>query len=262
MTPKLEHGPRPQAPAAPGGPAMVELENVEVEFDGFKALNIRHFSVAPNELRVVIGPNGAGKTTLCDVISGKTRPKKGRVRFDGTDITRMCDTQVARRGVGRKFQTPTVFDSLTVYENMELAAPGRRNVLGSLFRGQPMNQQSQITDILRRVHLLEHQHRRTRFLSHGQRQWLEISMLIVAEPKLLLVDEPAAGLTDDETRLTADLLLELRGKHTIIVIEHDMEFVRRLNSRITVLNEGQMLAEGSIDEIQTNKDVIEAYLGR
>ncbi len=262
MRPTIEQGLQSQAPAAPGRPAMVDLENVEVEFDGFKALNIQHFSVAPNELRVVIGPNGAGKTTLCDVISGKTRPNKGRVWFDGTDITRMRDTEVARRGVGRKFQTPTVFDSLTVYENMELAAPGRRNVFGSLFRGQSKDQRSQITDILRRVHLLEHQHRRTRFLSHGQRQWLEISMLIVAEPKLLLVDEPAAGLTDDETRLTADLLLELRGRHTIIVIEHDMEFVRRLNSRITVLNEGQMLAEGSIDEIQTNKDVIEAYLGR
>ena len=241
---------------------MVHLHDVSVTFDGFKALDVKRFGVERNELRVVIGPNGAGKTTLCDVISGKTRANTGRVFFDSVDVTHLPDVEIARLGVGRKFQTPTVFDSLTVYENMELALPGRRGVARNLFGGESPAQRDQIYTILGRVHLLADMETPAKYLSHGQRQWLEISMLIVADPKLLLVDEPAAGLTDKETELTAELLLELKGRHTIIVIEHDMEFVRRLNTRVTVLNEGKVLADGSLAEVQANLDVIEAYLGR
>lgn len=247
--------------AVPATP-MVALKDVLVSFDGFKALNIGAFSVAHNELRVVIGPNGAGKTTLCDVISGKTRVTSGKVHVNGIDVTHKRDVEIARIGVGRKFQTPTVFDSLTVYENMELALPGRRNVWKNLLGSESREQRMAILRILQRVHLLPDINTPAKYLSHGQRQWLEISMLIVADPKLLLVDEPAAGLTDKETELTAELLLELKGHHTLIVIEHDMDFVRRIGTKITVLNEGQVLAEGPMDEVQKHPDVIEAYLGR
>ena len=210
---------------------MVALKEVLVSFDGFKATNISAFSVDRNELRVVIGPNGAGKTTLCDVISGKTKVTSGKVSVDGHEVTRMADVDIARLGVGRKFQTPTVFDSLTVYENMELALPGRRNVWKNLLGKESYEQRMSILSILQRVHLLPDINTPAKYLSHGQRQWLEISMLIVADPKLLLVDEPAAGLTDKETELTAELLLELKGHHTLIVIEHDMEFVRRIQDK-------------------------------
>jgi urea transport system ATP-binding protein len=241
---------------------MVLLQNVVVSFDGFKALDIKKLCVKRNELRVVIGPNGAGKTTMCDVISGKTRVAGGKVFFDGVDVTHRSDVQIARLGVGRKFQTPTVFDGLTVYQNMELALPGRRGVMRTLFARETPGQRDAILSILHRVRLTDVLHTPAKYLSHGQRQWLEISMLILADPKLLLVDEPAAGLTDSETELTSELLLELAGRHTIIVIEHDMEFVRRLKSRITVLVEGKTLAEGSLDEVQANPAVVEAYLGR
>ncbi len=254
------HHPAPDADVL--GRNIVILQDVLVSFDGFKALQIGHFAVERNELRVVIGPNGAGKTTLCDVISGKTRVTSGRVYFDGFDITRVPDVEIARRGVGRKFQTPTVFDSLTVYENMQLALPGRRNVLQNLMGGETDAERHTIYAILDRVNLIPELATPAKYLSHGQRQWLEISMLMVADPKLLLIDEPAAGLTDKETELTAELLLELKGKHTIIVIEHDMDFVRRLNSRVTVLNEGRVLADGSMEQVQANLEVIEAYLGR
>jgi urea transport system ATP-binding protein len=241
---------------------IVYLKDVVVSFDGFKALDVSEFAVHFNDLRVVIGPNGAGKTTLCDVISGKTRPKSGWVFFNREDTTHMPDVDIARMGVGRKFQTPTVFDSLTVYENMELALPGRRGVFRNLWGRETPEQRDKILSVLQRVHLLDALHVEARHLSHGQRQWLEISMLIVASPKLLLVDEPAAGLTDKETELTAELLLELKGEHTVIVIEHDMEFVRRLGSKVTVLNEGKVLAEGAMEDVQRNPDVVEAYLGR
>ncbi|MGN6370019.1 MAG: urea ABC transporter ATP-binding protein UrtD [Phycisphaerae bacterium] len=241
---------------------IVYVQEVVVEFDGFRALDIREFGIGYNELRVVVGPNGAGKTTLCDVISGKTRVKSGHVFFEQQETTHAADTEISKRGVGRKFQTPTVFDSLTVYENMELALPGRRGILRNLFRKESSAEGDRIMGILRRVHLEPVAYRPAKYLSHGQRQWLEISMLIVADPKLLLVDEPAAGLTDEETALTADLLLELKGHHTIMVIEHDMEFVRRLGSRVTVLDNGKVLADGTLEEVQGNAGVIEAYLGR
>jgi urea transport system ATP-binding protein len=241
---------------------LVYIKDVTVVFDGFKALDIDEFKVHHNELRVVIGPNGAGKTTLCDVISGKTRVTSGRVFFNIDETTDLTEVEIASRGVGRKFQTPTVFDSLTVYENMELALPGKKGVFRSLWARETSADRDRIMAILKRVRLDMEAHRQAKYLSHGQRQWLEISMLVLASPRLLLVDEPAAGLTDEETGLTAELLLELKGSHTIIVIEHDMDFVRRLNSRVTVLNEGKVLAEGAMEEVQKNPDVIEAYLGR
>jgi urea transport system ATP-binding protein len=250
----------PEAQAA--AQYMVMLRGVVVSFDGFKALDINCLAIERNELRVVIGPNGAGKTTMCDVISGKTRVKSGHVYFDGVETTHKRDSDISRMGVGRKFQTPTVFDSLTVWENMGLALPGRRAVFQNLLGAEQPAQRDAILTILDRVHLMPDLHTPAKYLSHGQRQWLEISMLIVANPKLLLVDEPAAGLTDKETELTAELLLELRGRHTIIVIEHDMDFVRRLAARVTVLDNGKLLAEGSMDQVQSNAEVIEAYLGR
>ncbi len=242
--------------------SLVYMKDVVVSFDGFKALNVNEFGVSPNELRVVIGPNGAGKTTLCDVISGKTHVTSGHVYFDSLEITHSDEVKIARMGVGRKFQTPTVFESLSVYENMELALPGRRVVWKNFIGKEAPEEKDRILHLMDRVHLAENLNTPAKFLSHGQRQWLEISMLIIADPKLLLIDEPAAGLTDKETELTAELLLELKGRHTIICIEHDMDFVRRLNSRVTVLCEGQVLADGPMDVVQANPEVIEAYLGR
>ncbi len=242
------------------GRDLLEVRDITVLFDGFKALDVKQLAVGHRELRVIIGPNGAGKTTLCDVISGKTRPTTGQVFFEGTDITLAPEADIAQLGVGRKFQTPTVYDSLTVYENMTLALPGRQGIsLGSRITD---DERTSIRSQLERVRLLDDEHREVEYLSHGQRQWLEISMLILTGPKLLLVDEPAAGLTDEETVLTAELLLECREEHSIIVIEHDMEFVRLLDSHVTVLNEGQIMAEGSVAEVQANEEVREAYLGR
>ncbi len=243
-------------------PDLIQLDGIQVEFDGFRALDIGYFGVDQGDLRVVIGPNGAGKTTMCDVISGKTKPVAGRVTFGDVDITDATDTAIAAMGVGRKFQTPTVFDSLSVYENLELALPGRRGLWANLFRSESTEERDLIHHQLERVHLMERRDAPAKDLSHGQRQWLEISMLMVASPKLLLVDEPAAGLTDHETAQTADLLLELKGDHTLIVIEHDMSFVRRLASRVTCLCEGKVLADGTLDEVSANPKVMEAYLGR
>jgi len=241
---------------------LIYLEDITVVFDGFKALDIDLFGIYYNELRVIIGPNGAGKTTLCDVVSGKTHRSSGNVFWRGNEVATLRDTEMARLGIGRKFQTPTLFDSLSVYENLELALPRRHNLFQNLWGKTNSDEHDRIHEILRRVHLGGYKTVPAKFLSHGQRQCLEISMLILAEPELLLVDEPAAGLSDDETALMADLLLELRGQHAIIVIEHDMEFVRRLDAGVTVLNEGKIMAEGSMEEIQANPDVVEAYLGR
>ncbi len=241
---------------------LIYLKNIVVEFDGFKALDIEHFGVYFNDLRVVIGPNGAGKSTMCDIITSKTQVKEGDIFFNKTNIKQFSDVEVARMGIGRKFQKPTVFDSLTVLENMELALPKDRGIIRNLWSTPQRNEINYIMSILERVGLADAVHKKARYLSHGQRQWLAISMVIIAKPKLLLVDEPAAGLTDKETELTAELLLELKGDHTIIVIEHDMDFVRMLNSQVTVLNEGKILAEGSLDEVQNNEEVVQAYLGR
>ena len=239
---------------------LLEVKDITVFFDGFKALDVNEFGVGHRELRVIIGPNGAGKTTLCDVISGKTRPTSGQVFFDGDDITLLPEADIAQRGVGRKFQTPTVYDSLTVYENMTLTLPGRQGL--SLGTRVTLEERDSVRSLLQRVKLFDEEQTVVGHLSHGQRQWLEISMLILAGPKLLLVDEPAAGLTNEETVLTAELLLETREEHSVIVIEHDMEFVRLLDSKVTVLNEGTIMAEGSVSTVQANEAVQEAYLGR
>ena len=241
---------------------FLQLTEITAVFDGFKALDVSYFGVDRGDLRVVIGPNGAGKTTLCDVISGKTKPTSGRVVIGEHDVTTWRDADISALGVGRKFQTPSVFDSLTVYENMELALPGRRRVWQNLFGSETAAQREQIDALLTRTHLIERRNHPALDLSHGQRQWLEISMLMVSGATLLLVDEPAAGLTDHETALTAELLSELKGDHTLIVIEHDMEFVRRLNSRVTVLCEGRVLSDGTLDHVSQDPKVMEAYLGR
>ncbi|MDE0821405.1 MAG: urea ABC transporter ATP-binding protein UrtD [Opitutales bacterium] len=241
---------------------LLHVQEITAVFDGFKALDIGALGIAHNELRVIIGPNGAGKTTLCDVISGKTQPTTGKVHFDGEEITHRKETDIALMGIGRKFQTPTVFDSLTTFENMELSLPGNQKLWPNLWSKVTDEQRDKIHGILDRVNLLQQAETPAKYLSHGQRQWLAISVLILASPKLLLVDEPAAGLTDSETELTAQLLSELKGDHTLIVIEHDMDFVRQLNSTVTVLNEGKVMAEGPLEEVQQNEEVIEAYLGR
>ena len=241
---------------------LLFVKNLTAVFDGFKAVDIEALGVEHNELRVIIGPNGAGKTTFCDLVSGKTPPTTGQVFFDRDEITGVQEVDIARRGIDRKFQTPTVFDSLTTFENLELSLPGRQGLWSNLLRATTPGETGQIEALLERVRLIDERDTEASQLSHGQRQWLAISALILTNPKLLLVDEPAAGLTDAETALTAELLLELRADHTLIVIEHDMDFVRQLNSFVTVLNEGKILAEGTLTELQNNPEVIEAYLGR
>jgi len=238
------------------------VENLSVSFDGFKAVDIPCYGVKHGELRVIIGPNGAGKSTFCDLVSGKTRPSTGKVFFDSREISSLDESEIALLGIGRKFQTPTVFDSLTTYENLLLALPDNQEWKRNLFEKESKEEKEQILAILEKVGLIEQRNELSKSLSHGQRQWLAISALIISKPKLLLVDEPAAGLTDKETEQTADLLLELAKEHTLVVIEHDMDFVRRLNSTVTVLNEGKVLAEGSLEEMEKNEEVMEAYLGR
>ena len=238
------------------------VENLSVSFDGFKAVDIPQYGIEHGELRVIIGPNGAGKTTFCDLVSGKTKPSTGRIYFDEKEITQMDESDIALCGIGRKFQTPTVFDSLTTYENLLLALPGNQGWKNNLLQPESKEEVEKIDEILEKVSLINQREMPAKSLSHGQRQWLAISALIISKPKLLLVDEPAAGLTDLETEQTADLLLELAEEHTIVVIEHDMDFVRRLGKTVTVLNEGQVLAEGMIGEMERNEQVMEAYLGR
>ncbi|MDA0723812.1 MAG: urea ABC transporter ATP-binding protein UrtD [Verrucomicrobia bacterium] len=241
---------------------MLFVEDLTAVFDGFTAVDVPMLGIETGKVRVVIGPNGAGKTTFCDLVSGKTNPTTGRVFFDGEEITSKSESDIALMGIGRKFQTPTVFDSLTTYENLMLGLPGNQGWRGNLFRGETKAERENIHRILERVHLIDERDLPAKSLSHGQRQWLAISALIISEPKLLLVDEPAAGLTDIETEQTAELLLELAKEHTIVVIEHDMDFVRRLDSTVTVLNEGKVLAEGPLEEVEQNELVREAYLGR
>jgi urea transport system ATP-binding protein len=241
---------------------LLFVESLSVSFDGFKAVDIPHFGVKHGELRVIIGPNGAGKTTFCDLVSGKTTPSTGKVYYDGKNITQMDESDIALMGIGRKFQTPTVFDSLSTYENLLLALPGNQDWQDNLLKRESEQEKNQILEILEKVNLSECRDIPAKSLSHGQRQWLAISALIISKPKLLLVDEPAAGLTDLETERTADLLMELAEDHTLVVIEHDMDFVRRLGQKVTVLNEGRVLAEGSLEEMEMNEEVMEAYLGR
>ena len=242
---------------------ILYLDGVSVSFDGFKALNDLSFYVEVGELRAVIGPNGAGKTTMMDVVTGKTRPDRGRVEFNGgTDLTQLDEAAIANLGIGRKFQKPTVFEEHTVFDNLELALAGTRGVFGSLFARLRAGSRERIEQVLETTALTLHRTRRAGDLSHGQKQWLEIGMLLMQDPELLLVDEPAAGMTDEETEQTAALLTRIAGTRSVVVVEHDMAFVRGLDCRVTVLHEGAVLAEGTLDAVQNDARVVEVYLGR
>ena len=245
------------------GSPILYLDGVSVSFDGFKALNSLSFYVEPGEMRAIIGPNGAGKTTMMDVITGKTQPDEGEVVFDGlTDLTRLDETAIANLGIGRKFQKPSVFENHTVFENLELALKADRRAKASLFfriSGPESDRIDEVFEIIALGHVRE---QIAGALSHGQKQWLEIGMLLMQDPDLLLVDEPVAGMTDAETEQTATLLREISQHSSVVVVEHDMEFIRSLDTRVTVLNEGSVLAEGSLDYLQNNQQVIDVYLGR
>lgn len=243
--------------------SILYLDGVSVSFDGFKALNELSLYVNEGELRAIIGPNGAGKTTMMDVITGKTRPDTGVVQFNGNvDLTEMDEAAIANLGIGRKFQKPTVFEQHTVFDNLELALQGNRSPMRSLFFKLSGEQLDRINAVLATISLAEHRHKVAGALSHGQKQWLEIGMLLMQEPELLLVDEPVAGMTDAETENTARLLREIAETRSVVVVEHDMEFVKSLDCRVNVLHEGSVLAEGSLDTVQANEHVIEVYLGR
>jgi urea transport system ATP-binding protein len=242
------------------------LEDVTVSFDGFKALNALSLSIDVGELRCVIGPNGAGKTTMMDCITGKTRPDAGRLFFGSTiDLQRHGETEIAQLGIGRKFQKPTVYEALSVFDNLELALRGDRRVRSVLRARTSGEQRDRLDEVLALIHLKTQAARQAGLLSHGQKQWLEIGMLLVQDPKLLLLDEPVAGMTDEETERTAELFLSLQGRHSLVVVEHDMHFVDQLTRggrKVTVLHEGSVLAEGTLAEVQGNEKVVEVYLGR
>jgi urea transport system ATP-binding protein len=243
--------------------SLLYLNGVSVSFDGFKALNNLSLAVEDGEMRAIIGPNGAGKTTMMDVITGKTRPNAGDVLFGGlSDLTKLDETQIAELGIGRKFQKPTVFEMHTVEDNILLALKADRRVRGTLFWSETAETDTRINSILEIVRLKHVRARVAGSLSHGQKQWLEIGMLLAQEPKLLLVDEPVAGMTDAETRQTAELLKEINRNKTVVVVEHDMTFVRDLGVKVTCLHEGTVIAEGTIDQVSANERVIEVYLGR
>ena len=243
--------------------SLLYLDDVSVAFDGFKAINDLSFILQKGEMRAIIGPNGAGKTTMMDNITGKTRPDKGEVYFDGDlDLTKQDEAEIAQKGIGRKFQKPTVFESHTVEDNLVLALAGPRNVFAALFHKGGKAQADRIDEILTTVRLKGRRNDLAANLSHGQKQWLEIGMLLAQEPKLLLVDEPVAGMTDAETEQTARLLKEIAKTCSVVVVEHDMHFVRSLGVKVTCLHEGSVLSEGSLDFVSADPRVIEVYLGR
>src|SRR5579859_1474154 len=242
---------------------ILTLEGVNKTFYGFKAISELNFYMDKGELRTIIGPNGAGKSTMLDLITGRTRPDTGKIEFGkDTDLTRLNEYQINRLGIGRKFQTPSVYIEHTVFENVLLSLPGTRSVWEALFSRTTPQQRDRIDEVLETVGLRDKAQVRAGLLAHGQKQWLEIGMLLAQDPRLLLVDEPAAGMTDEETIKTGELLLSLAGKHSIVVIEHDMAFVRQIARKVTVLHQGNVLFEGTVDEVQNNDKVIEVYLGR
>ena len=242
---------------------VLYLEDVTVSFDGFRALNKLSLSIDVGELRCIIGPNGAGKTTMMDVITGKTRPDTGTVFFGQTlDLTKLNEPAIAQAGIGRKFQKPSVFEQHSVFQNLELAIKTDKGIWHSLFGKLNSEQTDRIAEILDLIQLADKANTRAGLLSHGQKQWLEIGMLLAQDPKLLMLDEPVAGMTDHETERTAELLNTLAGKHSIMVVEHDMDFINRIARKVTVLHEGSVLAEGSMDQVQNDEKVIEVYLGR
>ncbi len=243
--------------------AILYLEDVSVSFDGFKAINNLSLDISVGELRCIIGPNGAGKTTMMDIITGKTRPDSGAVFFGSTiNLRALTEPQIADAGIGRKFQKPTVYEQLTVFENLELALKTDKRVWSSIRFALTGEQRDRIDRVLNTINLHNDQSRTAGLLSHGQKQWLEIGMLLMQEPKLLLLDEPVAGMTDAETERTAELFNTLKGTHSLMVVEHDMHFIRQIANVVTVLHEGSVLAQGTLDDVQNNEKVIEVYLGR
>jgi urea transport system ATP-binding protein len=252
---------RPIAPDTTHG-TILYLEDITVSFDGFKALNALTLYVDAGELRCIIGPNGAGKTTMMDVITGKTRPDAGSAWFGQTiDLLTLTEPQIAEAGIGRKFQKPTVFEQHTVLENLELAAAGNKSIWSTLFSPLTAVQRDRIDHVLETVRLQDRRDTRAGVLSHGQKQWLEIGMLLMQDSQMLLVDEPVAGMTPQEVERTAELLLSLEGQHSVVVVEHDMNFVRSIARKVTVLHEGHVLAEGTMDQVQNDAKVVEVYLG-
>ena len=243
---------------------LLEVSGVSVSFDGFKAINNLSFQIAERELRAVIGPNGAGKTTFMDIITGKTKPDEGRVIYGDKSVSllKMSESKIAQAGVGRKFQRPTVFEDQSVFDNLMMALKKTRGPLAVLFFKQTQEDSDKVADLAEQIGLSGALHRKSGELSHGQKQWLEIGMLLAQDPRLLLVDEPAAGMTPAEREHTTDILREAAKTRAVVVVEHDMEFVRRLNCKVTVLHEGSVLAEGSLDHVTKNEQVIEVYLGR
>jgi len=244
------------------GPILY-LDGVSVSFDGFKALNDLSLTIDDGELRCIIGPNGAGKTTMMDVITGKTRPDAGTAFFGQTiDLTQLTEAEIAHASIGRKFQKPTVFERHSVFENLELAMKADKRVRTAVRARLSGVELDRIAETLELIRLRDHVHRPAGLLSHGQKQWLEIGMLLMQEPRLLLLDEPVAGMTDDETVRTAELCLSLAGRHSVVVVEHDMDFIARIARKVTVLHEGSVLTEGSMDVVQSDPRVVEVYLGR
>lgn len=242
---------------------VLYLQDISVSFDGFKALNKLSLAIDAGELRCVIGPNGAGKTTMMDVITGKTRPDEGSAFFGQTiDLTRLAEAQIAHAGIGRKFQKPTIFENHTAFENLELAMKADKRVRRTLFAKLSSEEGDRIAATLERVRLQASAGRPAGLLSHGQKQWLEIGMLLMQQPKLLLLDEPVAGMSDEETQRTAELFVSLAGEHSLVVVEHDMAFIASIARKVTVLHEGSVLAEGPLDAVQNDPRVIEVYLGR
>lgn len=242
---------------------ILYLEDVNVSFDGFKAINQLSLDIAVGELRCIIGPNGAGKTTMMDIITGKTKPDSGQVFFGSTiDLLRYNEPEIAQLGVGRKFQKPTVFEHLSVFENLELALKTHKGVATSMFFKLNGVQSDRLSEVLETIQLTAYMGRQAGNLSHGQKQWLEIGMLLMQDPKLLLLDEPVAGMTDFETERTAELFLSLKGKHSLMVVEHDMSFIQTISDIVTVLCDGSVLAQGTLAQVQADERVIEVYLGR
>jgi urea transport system ATP-binding protein len=240
---------------------LLEVEDLTVAFGGFRAVDKVSLYVDQGEVRVIIGPNGAGKTTLLDAISGKTKPAGGSVRFQDKELTRLKEHEIVAAGIGRKFQTPSVYEDLTVYQNLEVSHPKGRSVFGSLFFKRTDAVRNAIVDIAREIKLDSSLDEKAANLSHGQKQWLEIGMLLIQDPVLLMLDEPVAGMSVRERKETAELLKRISAKRSVVVIEHDMEFVREIAHRVTVLHQGKVLAEGSMAHVQANPQVIEAYLG-
>jgi urea transport system ATP-binding protein len=256
-----------QDPLHKGTSLVLSVNGVDKSFDGFKAINDLNFYLGEGELRTVIGPNGAGKSTFMDLITARSRPDKGEIIFhneDGHDIdlTKVRDHHISRLGIARKFQNPTVYNSHTVYNNLMLSLDRPRGVIASLFYKENKQDRDRIMDVLQTIRLEDKKDWLAGSLSHGQKQWLEIGMLLTQNPKIMLVDEPAAGMSDEETDRTGELLLSLEGKHSLIVIEHDMEFVRQIARRVTVLHQGHVLKEGEFDAVKSDPEVIEVYLGR